>query len=106
METLKDYAVDTNKLTLQDFLDRYKYQNNFFVRGYQTGLPKDKQAGFSFDCNEIHYIGFKSAYPSIHGTRTPQNVEKILEAAVECSLCLWKLLYQRTLQKSGYLPIQ
>lgn len=56
METLKDYAVDTNKLTLQEFLDRYKYQNNFFVRAYQIGLPKDKQAGFSFDCNEIHYM--------------------------------------------------
>lgn len=56
MEPLKDYAIDTNKLTLQDFLDRYKYQNNFFVRAYQVGLPKDKQAELSFDCNEIHYM--------------------------------------------------
>ena len=37
MKALKDYAIDTNRLTLQEFLDRYKYQNNFAVYAYQNG---------------------------------------------------------------------
>ena len=56
MKTLKDYAVDTNKLTLQEFLDRYKYQNNFAVYAYQTGDFYGEKTSFSFECNGIHYM--------------------------------------------------
>lgn len=56
MKTLKDYAVDTNKLTLQEFLDRYKYQNNFAVYAYQTGNFYGEKTSFSFECNGIHYM--------------------------------------------------
>lgn len=56
MKTLKDYVVDTNKLTLQEFLDRYKYQNNFAVYAYQTGDFYGEKTSFSFECNGIHYM--------------------------------------------------